>query len=66
MEQKCLKTSVYVNDVIFSGSCEQAIDVDFTLPDFCPDIERVLKCNISIKKRKPEFFQVFSLFLIYK
>lgn len=45
MEQKCLKTSVYVNDVIFSGSCEQAIDVDFTLPDYCPDISKIFKCQ---------------------
>lgn len=45
MEQKCLKTSVYVNDTIFSDSTEQAIDVDFTLPDYCPDISKIFKCQ---------------------
>ena len=45
MEQKCLKTSVYVNDIIFSDSTEQAIDVDFTLPDYCPDISKIFKCQ---------------------
>ncbi len=45
MEEKCLKTSVYVNDTVFTDSLEQAIDVDFTLPDFCPDISKIFKCQ---------------------
>lgn len=45
MEQKCLKTNVYVNDILFCDSTEQAVDIDFTLPDFCPDISRIFKCN---------------------
>ena len=45
MEQKCLKTSVYLNDNVFSDSVEQPIDVDFTLPDYCPDISKIFKCR---------------------
>ncbi len=45
MENKCLKTSVYVNENVFSDSCEQPIDVDFTLPDYCPDISKIFKCR---------------------
>ncbi len=45
MEQKCLKASVFVNDTIFSESTEQAIDIDFTLPDYCPDISKIFKCQ---------------------
>ncbi len=44
-EEKCLKTSVYVNDTIYSESAEQAVDVDFTLPDYCPDISKIFKCQ---------------------
>lgn len=45
MEQKCLKTSVYLNDTVYSDSVEQPIDVDFSLPDFCPDISKIFKCR---------------------
>ncbi|MBQ8228998.1 MAG: DUF3794 domain-containing protein [Clostridia bacterium] len=31
---------------LFEGSCEQALDCDISLPDYCPDISRVLKCCI--------------------
>ncbi len=47
MEQRCLKTNVFVNDTIFSDSTEQAIDIDFTLPDYCPDISKIFKCQSS-------------------
>lgn len=45
MEEKCLKTNIYLNDVLFCDSTEQAIDIDFTLPDFCPDISKIYKCR---------------------
>ncbi len=45
MEQKNLKTPVFANETVFSESAEQPIDVDFTLPDYCPDITKILKCR---------------------
>ena len=45
MKEKCLKSDVFVNENIFCDSLEQAVDADFTLPDFCPDISKIFKCN---------------------
>ncbi len=45
MENKALKTDVYTNENVWSDTCEQPIDVDFTLPDFCPDISKIFKCK---------------------
>lgn len=45
MEQKIIKTPVYVSEIIFEQSAEQPIDVDFSLPDYCPDILKILKCR---------------------
>ncbi len=43
--EKILKTNVYFNDTVFCDTTEQAIDVDFTLPDYCPDISKIFKCQ---------------------
>ena len=43
--EKILKTNVYFNDTVFSDSIEQAIDADFSLPDYCPDISKIFKCQ---------------------
>ncbi|MDD6174260.1 MAG: DUF3794 domain-containing protein [Firmicutes bacterium] len=32
---------------LFSGSSEQPVDLDVTLPDYCPDISRILKCQVK-------------------
>ena len=45
MEQKVLKTQVFTNDIIFNESAELPVDVDFMLPDYCPDIVKILKCR---------------------
>ncbi len=33
-------------DKLMSQSVEEPIDVDITLPDYCPDIEKILKCSL--------------------
>ncbi len=45
MELNCIKSNVYVNDTLFSEACDFPIDVDFTLPDYNPDIMKILKCR---------------------
>ncbi len=45
MEQKNLKTQVFIKEKIFNESAELPIDVDFTLPDYYPDITKILKCR---------------------
>ncbi len=45
MKEKCLKTDVFINETLFCDTLEQAVDVDFTLPDFCPDISKIFKCS---------------------
>lgn len=47
MELKCLKQCINVNEIIHSGTVEQAVDVDFTLPDYCPDVSKIFKCRAS-------------------
>ncbi len=49
MDNKALKTGVYFNENIYNEICEQPIDVDFTLPDFCPDISKIFKCKATAR-----------------
>lgn len=46
MEFKIIKEAVSVNEIKYEGSVEQAVDSDITLPDYCPDILRILKCAL--------------------
>lgn len=45
MALECLTDSMGILNNIFEGSCEQAVDCDITLPDYCSEILRVLKCT---------------------
>lgn len=33
--------------VLFEGACEQPVDSDITLPEYFPDVVRVLKCTLT-------------------
>lgn len=46
MEYQLRKETCSVCESIFDGTSEQPVDLDFSLPDYCPDIERILKCKI--------------------
>ncbi len=37
------------NEIVFDGSCEQPVELDYILPDYFPDIFRILKCTFIPK-----------------
>ena len=47
MDFEVLRQAVCVNELIYEGSVEQSVDSDLTLPDYCPDILRILKCTVT-------------------
>lgn len=47
MEIRQTGQGVAANEVIYEQAVEQPVDVEFTMPDYCPDIARVLKCRVS-------------------
>ena len=47
MDEKCIKTPVFTLETVFKDTVEVPIDVDFTLPDYCPEISRILKCRAA-------------------
>lgn len=49
MEYTLERERIAVGDVIFDGCQEQPVDIDVNLPDYCPDIQRILKCQIYPK-----------------
>ncbi len=49
MDCKLTSQSVKVSRTVLRQTLEQPFDEQFTLPDYCPDIRRVLKCRIVPK-----------------
>ncbi|MBQ4313761.1 MAG: DUF3794 domain-containing protein [Clostridia bacterium] len=47
MECKITGDSIITPEIIFEGTTEQPVDIDFTLPDYCPDIGKILKCRAT-------------------
>lgn len=45
MEFNKEKGTVPCRRLLYRGKTEQAVDTDFTLPDYCPDIGKLLKCR---------------------
>ncbi|MCL2036398.1 MAG: DUF3794 domain-containing protein [Oscillospiraceae bacterium] len=46
----CLTTSkepVFLNEVVYDGQVEQGVEFDYVLPDYYPDIFKVLKCSLT-------------------
>lgn len=45
--QAKVKTQPYEYfDPVFDGSFEAPIDAEYNLPDYCPDIQKILKCQV--------------------
>lgn len=49
MEHKMDSKEISISKTILNTSCEQPIDANFTLPDYCPDIQKILKCCVTPK-----------------
>lgn len=49
MEYSVDKEVLNTCKVTFEGCSEEAIDLDFNLPDYCPDIQKILKCQVYPK-----------------
>lgn len=49
MDYTLAKKSLSVCETVFEGSAEQPVDLDLSLPDYCPDIQRILKCRVTPK-----------------
>ena len=46
MEYQQRRETVTVNEIIYDGCQEQPVDLELTLPDYCPDIQKILKCQV--------------------
>ena len=55
MEYNIVKQNVYVAEPVFNQNLEQPIDTEFTLPDYCPDIDRIIKCVIEPRTAQKSF-----------
>ena len=49
MEYKLKKHPIGTMRTCLDTVAEQPVDIDFTLPDYCPDIEKILRCKITPK-----------------
>ncbi len=49
MEFNLKKTDIGILASVLDTVSEQPVDIDFTLPDYCPDIEKILRCRIIPK-----------------
>lgn len=43
------KEIISVNSTVFEGCRELPVDLDLNLPDYCPDIQKILKCSVTPK-----------------
>mgnify|MGYP002409045822 CR=1 FL=1 len=48
MELNLQRQTITINETVFQGSVEQPIECDALLPDYCPDIVKVLKCGAVV------------------
>lgn len=47
MQAKCKTVPYEFFDPVYNGSCETPIDTEYNLPDYCPDIQKLLKCRVT-------------------
>lgn len=47
MELLLDKESVFLTETVFDGQTEQGVELDYILPDYYPDIFKILKCSLT-------------------
>ena len=47
MELNVNKEPVYLCEVLYDGQTEQGVEFDYVLPDYYPDIFKILKCTLT-------------------
>lgn len=47
MNPQPVTSDIYVLENVYDSSAEQTIECDITLPDYCPDIQRILRCRVT-------------------
>ena len=46
MELKLSRQPLFINEILLDTEVEQPIECDALLPDYCPDIVRILRCTV--------------------
>lgn len=46
MNYDVTKDNLSVRELIFEGCREVPVDLDFSLPEYCPDMKKILKCKL--------------------
>lgn len=46
MDYMLSREALAASEMIYDGCQEQPVDLDISLPDYCPDIQRILKCQV--------------------
>ena len=49
MELNMTNENICTNETVFEGAVEQSVEFDYLLPDYCPNIFKILKCKIVPK-----------------
>ena len=47
MELKLNREALCLNEVVYDGISEQSVEMDYILPDYYPDIFKILKCQLT-------------------
>ncbi|MCL1903764.1 MAG: DUF3794 domain-containing protein [Oscillospiraceae bacterium] len=47
MDLKTTKEPVFLGEAVYDGKVEQGVEFDYVLPDYYPDIFKVLKCSLT-------------------
>ncbi len=72
MDFEIKKTAVSTSECFCESKCEQSVSLDISLPDYCRDVKRILKCitepgiaNISLSGETATLSGVITVRLVY-